>query len=632
MLGARKMRWGGATTVVALIAGMLVFAGLLQPPASASAAPGGGSFAPLVAGQPGIPSDPAVVYQEDFQNGTGITPLTSYVSTSGVAYTASPYWLNAAFCNGFIVDSLQAWPGTSTCTSAGNFNDTQNKAYALGVLQGQAQPQLNRALSTNTSDDGGAAPNQIMFASQGQIALPSSNGRYITFSVDAAATACTYDTSNINNQPRLRFYFRNAAGTESPISSSAINPCTDPRSQQLVVNNATVDFGQFAANGSTMLSGSSIGLVLRNESNGGPNGNDGAIDNIRILDVTPQLDKAFSPTSVPVGGVSTLTFTVTNTSELAAKAGWSFTDSLPAGLVVANTPNVGGTCAATTTAAAGATSISIANGSLTAGQVSCTVTVDVTSSTPLPDEPSPKTYTNCAVNITAVVGLDLPNCASVEFFSQPEIQLTKTSNATADSRVGDVVEYTVTAENVGNQDYTASNPAVILDDLSGVLDDATYNGDAVSDRGGAPSYAAPLLSWSGALDAGDTVTLTYSVTLAAGGDGTARNVVWVPEDPSNPQTPSCDPPVDGTDPTTGEPCAFTSFPLPRLSIDKSADRTELPAVGDQVTYTVVVTNEGPGDYTAAAPATSTDDLSEVLDDATFDDASLTSDVGTVTRT
>ena len=45
--------------------------------------------------------------------------------------------------------------------------------------------------------------------------------------------------------------------------------------------------------------------------------------------------------------------------------------------------------------------------------------------------------------------------------------------------------------------------------------------------------------------------------------------------------------------------------------------TELPAVGETMTYTVVVTNEGPGDYTAGAPATFTDDLSDVLDDATY---------------
>ena len=59
------------------------------------------------------------------------------------------------------------------------------------------------------------------------------------------------------------------------------------------------------------------------------------------------------------------------------------------------------------------------------------------------------------------------------------------------------------------------------------------------------------------------------------------------------------------------PCGSESFDLPKLTIDKSADRADLPATGQDITYTVVVTNPGPGDYTAVHPATFTDDLSEV---------------------
>jgi hypothetical protein len=54
--------------------------------------------------------------------------------------------------------------------------------------------------------------------------------------------------------------------------------------------------------------------------NGGGGGNDHGFDNITILDVTPQLDKSFSPSVVGVGQPSTLTFTVTNTDELASKS------------------------------------------------------------------------------------------------------------------------------------------------------------------------------------------------------------------------------------------------------------------------------------------------------------------------
>ena len=42
---------------------------------------------------------------------------------------------------------------------------------------------------------------------------------------------------------------------------------------------------------------------------------------------------------------------------------------------------------------------------------------------------------------------------------------------------------------------------------------------------------------------------------------------------------------------------------------------------------MTVTNPGPGDYTAAHPATFTDDLTDVLDDATFDAGSITATAG-----
>ncbi|MET0448686.1 MAG: hypothetical protein ABW004_09775, partial [Aeromicrobium sp.] len=116
-------------------------------------------------------------------------------------------------------------------------------------------------------------------------------------------------------------------------------------------------------------------------------GNAFAVDNLRLLDATPSLDVSFAASSVPAGTASTLTYTITNTTELAAKPDWSFTNTLPAGLTVAPTPAVGGTCtnvtgaAFTVTAAAGASSVSAVGGDLAAGATSCTVTVNVVSTT-----------------------------------------------------------------------------------------------------------------------------------------------------------------------------------------------------------------------------------------------------------
>ena len=61
--------------------------------------------------------------------------------------------------------------------------------------------------------------------------------------------------------------------------------------------------------------------------------------------------KSFSPTTVAVNASSTLSIAINNGNTVAVDAG--FTDTLPAGLVVAGTPAVTNTCGGTVTATTG---------------------------------------------------------------------------------------------------------------------------------------------------------------------------------------------------------------------------------------------------------------------------------------
>jgi uncharacterized repeat protein (TIGR01451 family) len=127
----------------------------------------------------------------------------------------------------------------------------------------------------------------------------------------------------------------------------------------------------------------SLGMQLYNATTTGA-GNDTSFDLPQISDVTPQLDQSFSPAAVTLGDASTLTFTVTNvtdnTGKLLAKNGWSFTETLPAGLRVAPAPNIvtsSSDCPnITVTATAGATAIQV-SGDLPDGVAACTISVDV---------------------------------------------------------------------------------------------------------------------------------------------------------------------------------------------------------------------------------------------------------------
>ncbi|NCT66979.1 MAG: hypothetical protein GXC76_04950 [Rhodanobacteraceae bacterium] len=94
----------------------------------------------------------------------------------------------------------------------------------------------------------------------------------------------------------------------------------------------------------------------------------------------PSLAKAFAPTLIDAGATSTLTITLNNSSQpTAATLASALTDTLPAGLVVAATPNASTTCpSGTVTAAAGSGSVSLNSGAQIPANGSCTVTVKVT--------------------------------------------------------------------------------------------------------------------------------------------------------------------------------------------------------------------------------------------------------------
>ncbi|MEN0084686.1 MAG: hypothetical protein AAGC66_07950 [Leifsonia sp.] len=756
-------------------------------------------------GTPGTAQAPTTVFQENFENGVANVPvgLTAYTGASGQKYTADNVWLTN--CNGQIRNFNTPITDLGNCGASDYTASLNQLAYALGVHAGSATPATNHAVTAFTANNPGA--NATEFQTASNIALASSSGRFLTFSVDTAAMNCQASA------PLYQFAFLNQAGAATNVGGQ-INACSSGQTVNVPASGAipaqALNVGTYTSNGSLLFSGSSLGIRMQN-ANGSGVGNDAAFDNIRILDVTPQLDKAFTPTSVQTGGTSTLTFTVTNTSELASKTGWGFTDTLPAGLTVAN-GTVGGTCNATTTATAGGTSIAVTNGTLAAGQTSCTITVQVTSpvagsftngpgnvstvglnppgnttvtftdptipnvgcttdpaifntgynaatggqaadgsndagwtvaggvdgfyhnpSTTTPSTnatpvlpPAGTTYAPAQVGKGATVWADSPagnaqwisanytgpnkqnqtagsgdwyyryqfnldlavdpaafqldmkwladnsvagvwvndipqsganlpqsttdpynyqgftlanaaqtslttgwktglNTILVQIKSfwtnegfdaqvqstvlcpNPEYSVTKTASA-ATVQPGGNLTYTVTVKNTGNIPYTAADPATISDNLSGVLDDAVYNGDAaVSFSAGstsaAPTVTGSTLSWSGPLAVGETATITYSVKVDSPdtGDHNLTNAV----------TPG----TNGGTCATAADCTTTT-PVQSFSVTKTADRTEV-VPGQKVTYTITVKNTGTVDYTAAAPASFSDDLSAVLDDATY---------------
>ncbi len=118
-----------------------------------------------------------------------------------------------------------------------------------------------------------------------------------------------------------------------------------------------------------------------------------------FLSAQPTISKVFTPSTIGPGSVSTITFTITNGSA-SPVTGLSFTDVLPAAITLADPANASTTCdlgvSGTLTAPDGGSTITLSDARL-GGSSSCTVTVDVTASTP-------GAHTNPAVTLSSSAG------------------------------------------------------------------------------------------------------------------------------------------------------------------------------------------------------------------------------------
>ncbi|MFJ8039390.1 hypothetical protein ACIRBX_02610 [Kitasatospora sp. NPDC096147] len=228
------------------------------------------------------------------------------------------------------------------------------------------------------------------------------------------------------------------------------------------------------------------------------------------------------PGLVEAGGQVTYSFTVTNRhadgsgTDLDTATGVALTDDLPAGasFVAGSNPD----CSAS-------------------GQ---TVTCQVADLAP---GASATVSFKAAVEPGTAAGTKLDNTGSVSFTGAqtgrtqqrdsntvrntvtdaPKYAVTKAADK-ADAAPGDRVTYTVTVENTGTVAIEKLN---LTDDLTEVLDDAEYGGDATASTG-QTSYQAPVLSWTGDLAPAAKATITYSVTVrqpAAGDDSMVNTAV-----------------------------------------------------------------------------------------------------------
>ncbi|WP_410665137.1 hypothetical protein [Amycolatopsis sp. lyj-84] len=304
------------------------------------------------------------------------------------------------------------------------------------------------------------------------------------------------------------------------------------------------------------------------------------------------IEKAVDKQSANPGDVVKYTVTVTNTGQTKL-TGATFTDDLTQVLDDADYQNDG---AATIGAVSFASPKLTWTGDLGVGDTAkVTYTVKVKNPN-IGDNRLKNAVSSETPGGNCPPGSTDPACGTETPVSGLEIEKTVDKQS---ANPGDVVKYTVTVRNTGQ---TKISGATFTDDLTKVLDDADYQDDG-SATIGAVSYAEPELTWTGDLGIGDTATVTYSVKVKNPGDGDKKLVNGVTSD-----TPGGNCPPGSTDPKCG-----TTTPISGLLIKKTADKKQVDP-GDTVKYTITVTNTG---QTKQDGATFTDDMTEVLDDADY---------------
>lgn len=396
------------------------------PPAIARAA---ADISILAAGQA---EAPRIAWTEGFEQGLGnsASALTAYAGR----YTASTGWANPAVCTGQLVNYLSPFPNASFCPtqtilvvgrSTVAARETRRMADVLGQVGAGVAGSASQTAPANGSTSAtqtnhaltdfpyGTVAGGTTVAQSAALGVTAPGSRYYALRMNAASAQC--GTNNASLALNL------VAGGSTVLTgySAPVVPCaatgnvffTSPTQAGLPAVQGILDPALSGPVRAAVYPGSNAALLtpaqiqaaqvqLSNSVTGA--GSAFAVDDIRVLEVSPALDAAFTGATPTATVPTTLTYTITNTSELLAKTDWGFQTTLPTGLVVAPTPAVAGTCTNTAgaafavTATAGASAIGVTGGDLAANVTSCTVTVDVLAATA-------GTYSSGAVTTTGLI-------------------------------------------------------------------------------------------------------------------------------------------------------------------------------------------------------------------------------------
>jgi uncharacterized repeat protein (TIGR01451 family) len=295
-----------------------------------------------------------------------------------------------------------------------------------------------------------------------------------------------------------------------------------------------------------------------------------------IVSGVPYITKSFSPTRINTGGASTLTLSLTNVLSL-FQSNVAFTDSFPAGLVVAATPALSNTCGGTITGAtSGSSSIALSGGSIGILSV-CTITVAVTSA-------SQANYANTTGTLATATGTyNTSNTAVLQVVKAPTIAKSF-SPATILTSGTSTLSLIVTNPNpisLTGVGFTDSFPTNLVVSSTPTL---TSNCSSAS-----PGAGASSLTLSGAtIPANSSCTITVQVTSTV--PGSLANTTSG---------------VSSNESATGSVSNTATLTVNSIDLQVTKSHSGAFTVGSTGTYTITVNNAGTGPTSGTITVTDT---------------------------
>ena len=479
----------------------------------------------------------------DSFSGAAVT-ITGATPSQGTCTTTNPFTCDL----GSLADTATA---TITVTATADADGTITND--VSVTADEDDPDTTNNTATETTIVGAAADLAILKVDDVD---PVSTGDTVTYTITVTNNG-TSDASNVT----VTDTFSGAATTLISVTSSQ-NGCT-----AFPCNLGTITNGGTATITVTVTAdadGTITNTVDVTADEGDPDtSNNTAVETTSVSTAAADLAITKVDAADPVNRGDTITYTITVTNngpDDANNVTMTDTFSGAAATITAVTPSQG-TCATTNpftcdlgTITNGATAtITVTATADTGGTV--TNTVDVTA-----DEGDSDTSNNTDTETTVVV-------------PYADLSITKVDNADP-VNVGNTVTYTITVTNNG---ISTANNVTVTDSFSGA---------AVTITGATPSQGTctttnPFTCDLGSIASGANATITVTITADAG--GTITNDVTVGADEDDPDT------SNNTDSETTIVGSAADLVIVKT------DDVDPVNVGDTVTYTITVTNNGPSD-------------------------------------